>query len=480
MTGDEYLASLRDGRKVVFRGELIDVTTHPRFAAVHDIAKGYDEAAKRADDGAAGSARSFPQSTEDLRHEMAVMSHLESTVKVTRLALLGLHTAAGRMSAAHPEYQRRIESFIGHCDRNDLRVVPAITDAKGNRAVGPGKQHDPDSFVRVIDKNDEGITITGAKLHVTNAAFSHELLVMPTKQMKPGEEQWAVACAVPANSKGVVVLNAVPGADPADSAYFPHSSSPQFPYGFIVFDQVFVPWERVFLCGETVPTGAFAHSLGLWLRLDTAAVQSDESDMLVGLAQLLAEANGADKIPHIRDKIAELILDATVVRAGFEAALAAARITSDGFASPDELYTNMAKYFATVNMPKAYAIVQDIAGALIITAPMPEDLHNPLTAAYVEKYMTARPDINGTDRARLFHAARDIAADASAGNRQVTYMHGGGGLYAQRLVARRHYDMSRAKRLALAAAGLDGEPFGSPSPGPSADNDQPFPGTISG
>ena len=460
MTGEEYLASLRDGRKVVYRGELIDVTTHPKFAAVHDIAKGYDEA--RGSGGTAAPARSFPQSTADLRHEMAVMSRLEDTVKVTRLALLGLHTAAGRMAAAHPEYQGRIESFIEHCDRNDLRVVPAITDAKGNRAVGPGRQHDPDSFVRVVDKNDEGITITGAKLHVTNAAFSHELLVMPTKQMKPGEEQWAVACAVPVNSTGITVLNTVPGADSAEGAYFPHSSHAQFPYGFIVFDQVFVPWDRVFLCGETAPTGAFAHALGLWLRLDTAAVQSDESDMLVGLAQLLAEANGADKIPHIKDKIAELILDATVVRAGFEAALSAATMTSDGFASPDELYTNMAKYFATVNMSKAYAIVQDIAGASIITAPMPEDLRSPLTAAYIEKYMTANPAMNGTERTRLLHAARDIAADASAGNRQVTYMHGGGGLYAQRLVARRHYDMGRAKRLALAAAGLDGEPSDSP------------------
>jgi 4-hydroxybutyryl-CoA dehydratase/vinylacetyl-CoA-Delta-isomerase len=249
-------------------------------------------------------------------------------------------------------------------------------------------------------------------------------------------------------------MTAVPGAEYAEKEYFPYSSKPQHPYCFLVFDDVFVPWERVFLCGETGPTGGFAHSLGLWLRLDTAALQSDESDMLVGLAQLLAEVNGIEKMPHVRDKIAELILDATVVRAGFEAALSAAKMSADGYVAPDELYTNMAKYFATVNMPKAYAIVQDIAGGSILTAPMPEDMFESPTAEYLAKYMKASANHSGEYRMRLFHAARDLAADANAGRRQVTYMHGAGGLFAQKLVARRNYDMGRAKRLAIEATGL--------------------------
>jgi len=454
-TGQEYLDSLRDGRKVMFKGEAVDVTTHPRFTAVDHIAAGYDRALKMAKQGRPVKTRTFPRSVAELRQDIEDMQELEGAQRVTRLAMLGLHTAAGRMAKILPEYQHRIEAFVEYCDANDVRVVPAITDAKGHRALGPMKQQDPDAYLRIVDRNSQGIVITGAKLHVTNAALTHELLVMPTKQMKPGEEDWSVACAVPVNSEGVVILAAVPGAEAEDAAYYPYSSRAQHPYCFVVFDEVFVPWERVFLCGETEPTGAFAHSLGLWLRLDTAAVQSDESDMLVGLAQLLAEANGLDKIPHIKDKIAELILDATVVRAGFEAAVSAAKITEDGFCAPDELYTNMAKYFATMNMPKAYAFVQDIGGGSLLTAPLPEELESPLTGPYVEKYMMARPDISGAERTRLFHAARDIAADANSARRQVTYMHGGGGLYAQKLVARRHYNMERAKDLARGAAGLE-------------------------
>jgi 4-hydroxybutyryl-CoA dehydratase/vinylacetyl-CoA-Delta-isomerase len=457
MTGEEYLESLRDGRQVVYRGEVIDVTTHPKFSVVHTIAKGYDKAIELTNAGTPVKTRSFPRSIDELRADIEEMQHLEGTQRVTRLAMLGLHTAAGRMAKEYPEYQRRIEAFVQRCDEFDLRVVPAITDAKGNRALGPLKQHDPDAYLRIVGRSEEGITISGAKLHVTNAALTHELLVMPTKQMKPGEEEWSVACAVPANAMGVVIMTAVPGAFAEDPAYYPYSSRPQHPYGFIVFDEVFVPWERVFLTGETQPTGGFAHSLGLWLRLDTAAVQADESDMLVGLAQLLAEANGSEKIPHIRDKIAEMVLDATVVRAGFEAAVATAKITPDGFCAPDELYTNMAKYFATMNMPKAYAIVQDIGGGSLLTAPMPEDLENPTTSAYLDKYMKAGSDMSGADRTRLFYAARDLAADANAGRRQVTYMHGAGGLYAQKLVARRHFNMDRAKQLARDAAGLSGK-----------------------
>jgi len=457
LNGEEYLESLRDGRRIIFRGEEIDVTTHPKFGAVRSIAAGYDRAIESGV-GLAFGDDAFPQSADELRREIKELVALESTLKVTRLALLGLHTAAGRLTGADPVYRDRIRAFIEYVQSNDRRMVPAITDAKGDRSVGPAKQRDGDSYVRTVGRNADGIFITGAKLHVTNTAFSHELLVLPTKQMKPGEEEWAVACAVPVNAKGVVVLNTLPGADPAEADFYPHSSHDRHPYGFVIFDEVFVPWDRVFLCGEVEFTGSFAHSLGLWLRLETAATQSDESDMLVGLAQLLAEANGLERIAHVRDKIAELILDATVVRAGFEAALATAKLTADGFASPDELYTNMAKFFATTNMPKAYSIVHDIAGASIITAPMPEDLVNPATADYVDKYMRANWDMSGADRTRLFYAARDIAADASAGNRQVTYMHGGGGLYAQKLVARRHYDMNRAKRLALDAAGIEYPP----------------------
>jgi 4-hydroxybutyryl-CoA dehydratase/vinylacetyl-CoA-Delta-isomerase len=301
---------------------------------------------------------------------------------------------------------------------------------------------------------DDGVVIRGAKLHISGAAVAHELLVMPTKRMKAGEEQWAVACAVPVNAPGVTVLNTVP-LPPADELeYHPHSSNSGLPEGFVVFDDVFVPAERVFLAGEVEHSATFAHSIGLWQRLGGAAHMAEGADLLVGLARLLAEANGVEKIPHVRDKIADMVLYATLVRSGLEAAIENAQITPEGFATPNELYTNVAKYYGALHRDRMLTYIHDIAGGGILTAPMPGDLTNPETRAYVEKYMVTRPGIDGEYRTRLFHAARDLTVSSAAGHHQVAMIMSGGGLFAQKLVATLHYDLNRAKELALRAAGL--------------------------
>jgi 4-hydroxybutyryl-CoA dehydratase/vinylacetyl-CoA-Delta-isomerase len=175
----------------------------------------------------------------------------------------------------------------------------------------------------------------------------------------------------------------------------------------------------------------------------------------VGLARLLAEANGTEKIPHIREKIADMIVHATLLRAGFEAAIENANVTPDGFATPNELYTNAAKYYGALHMNEMMTLVQDIAGGSILTAPMPGDLVNPETRGYIEKYMRTKPEISGEYRTRLFHAARDMTVSSAAGHHHVATLMGGGGLFAQKLVATMHYDMNHAKELARKAAHLD-------------------------
>jgi 4-hydroxybutyryl-CoA dehydratase/vinylacetyl-CoA-Delta-isomerase len=332
--------------------------------------------------------------------------------------------------------------------------VPCITDAKGDRALAPGQQDDPDLYVRVVERRDDGIVIRGAKLHITGAAVAHELIVMPTKRMKPAESQWAVACAVPVSAPGVSIMNTIP-VPPADELdYHPYSAGRGLPEGFVVFDDVFVPSERVFLCGEAACSALFAHAMGLWQRIGGAAHMAEHADRLVGLARLLAEANGIEKIPHIRDKIADLILYATLIRAGLEAAITNAEILPEGVAAPSELYTNAAKYYGARHLSEMVTFIHDIAGGSILTAPMPGDLTSPQTRPYIDKYMRTGPDTDGEYRTRLLHAARDLTVSSAAGHFQVATLMGGGGLYAQKLVATVHYDLERAKELAREAAGL--------------------------
>jgi 4-hydroxybutyryl-CoA dehydratase/vinylacetyl-CoA-Delta-isomerase len=224
---------------------------------------------------------------------------------------------------------------------------------------------------------------------------------------------------------------------------------------FVIFDDVFVPHERVFLDGQIEFSAAFAHALGLWERTGGVAVMAREADVLVGLAQLIAEANGLHRVEHIKEKISELVIYATLIRAGLEAAITNAHTTEDGFVFPDELYMNAAKYHGAAQYGLMVRHLHDIAGGAVLTAPTIADLEHPDLGRFVAKYMTAHPGVSGEERIRLFHAIRDLTADAFGGWHLVTNVQSGGGLYAQRNVTRKHYDMERAKALARHAAGLE-------------------------
>jgi 4-hydroxybutyryl-CoA dehydratase / vinylacetyl-CoA-Delta-isomerase len=149
-----------------------------------------------------------------------------------------------------------------------------------------------------------------------------------------------------------------------------------------------------------------------------------------------------------------MLIHATLLRAGLEAALANAHCTPEGYFYPDELYTNVAKYQGAAQFHLMVRHLHDIAGGAVLTSPTLGDLENPETGKYVEKYMRTGADGTAEDRMRLFHAIRDLTADALGGWHLVTNLQSGGGLFAQRIVARKHYDMERAKDLGRAAAGL--------------------------
>ncbi len=456
MTGQQYRDSIRDDRRVYYDGELIEnVTAHSRFKGSVDlIAAGYDAAQEAGADRVA-QAYEPPRSAQDLKARLESLTQWDTSLITTLETLNALRTAAQRMD--DPEYSNRINAYIDYCRESDVRCVQTISDAKGHRALAPAKQDDPDVYTRVVEQRDDGVVLRGAKLHISAAAITHEMVVMPTKMMRPGEEQWSIACAVPVNSPGVIILNTTVAPRPEELAENPYSQTRAMPEGFVVFEDVFVPNERIFLNGEVEHSATFAHSLGLWQRAGGIAHMAHNYDMLVGLARLLAESNGTERIAHVKDKIAEMVIHATLVRSGFEAAMANAKVTPEGLATPDELYTNAAKFFGAREFPRMLSLIHDIAGASLVTAPLPGDLDNPETRPLVEKYMRTMEDVSGEYRTRLFHAARDITASDFGGWWQVAVSISGGGLYAQKLVTMRHYDMDSAKDQARKAAGLDEE-----------------------
>jgi 4-hydroxybutyryl-CoA dehydratase/vinylacetyl-CoA-Delta-isomerase len=341
-----------------------------------------------------------------------------------------------------------------YCRDNDLRAAEVITDAKGDRSRRPNDQDDPDLYLRIIERKKEGIVVRGAKLHITAASMVHELVVMPTKAMSPGEEDYSVSFSVPVNTKGVKIINRA-YAEPGRSAFdFPMSVHKNSPEGFVIFDDVFVPWERVFLAGETKLAGVYANSLGLWERVGGLIEFANRAKRMVGMAALLAEWNGIAGASHIQEKIGELVFNAEILRMSLDTARRNYKVSDTGMVFPDPVAINVGKYHAATTFNTMIRLLHDIAGGLIITMPTEADYRNPELQPYLEKYLHTRPGVKVQDRMRLYNLVRDSTADAYGGWEMVTTVQAGGGIAAQRIVVMRTFDMEGAKRAAKKAAGI--------------------------
>jgi 4-hydroxybutyryl-CoA dehydratase / vinylacetyl-CoA-Delta-isomerase len=454
-TGTEYLASIRDGRRVYLRGSRVeDVTTEPGLREpAAEIADGYDRYYK-ADGDAFHPMFEIPRSPDDLRDRVKMVFQADFTAfnSAACLALLG---ASDDLGAADPVYPQRIQAFVNRCRGDDLRMAEVISDAKGDRSLAPSRQADPDAYLRVIERRADGVVVNGAKLHITAAPLVHELVVMPTKRMKAGDEDYTIAFAIPVNTPGVSMVAVSHAPLGEDVRHFPVSGRYAIPQALVVFDHVFVPNELIFLNGEIGLSATIAHSLGLWERLSGLAQMAEHADMLTGLAHLISQANGVGKAPHITDMIAQMAIYATITRANLEASLTHAERTQSGMVKPNELYINAGKYYAAAEYLLMVRHLHDIAGASVVTSPSMADLDNPEIGPLVEKYLQGAEGADARYRMSLFHAIRDLTADALAGWHLGSNISAGGGLMAQRLVTRNQYDMDAAVALARLAAGVD-------------------------
>ena len=206
------------------------------------------------------------------------------------------------------EYNLRFLAYLEMVQREDLVCDGAMTDPKGDRSLPPHKQPDPDMFLRVVEKTAEGIVVRGAKAHQTGAVNSHEIIVMPTLTMREADSDYAVSFALPADAKGITYIM---GRQSCDTRKMESGKLDQGNIRFgghealVVFDDVFVPWDRVFMCGETEFSGVLVEKFASYHR-QSYACKVGVGDVLIGAAQTAAEFNGAERASHIRDKIIEM------------------------------------------------------------------------------------------------------------------------------------------------------------------------------
>ena len=466
MTPEAYVQSLNDGRVTYWDGERIDdITQHPRFAVPIAVASSdyrhadpeRSEIMTYVTETGERAHRVFqiPRDEDDLIKRVRMMDNMSIVGGVTGV-MMALMSVKDDIAQVNEQYAANIERLYHHVRDNDLRAAEVITDPKGDRSRRAHEQDDPDLYVRIVRRTNEGIVVRGAKLHISAASLVHELVVMPTKGMRQDETDYAVSFSVPVNTPGVKIINR--GFAPAHLNEFdyPASAHHSMPEGFVVFDDVLVPWDRVFLAGETQLASRLAQSLGLWERTGGLVAAVNESRMFVGLAALISEMQGKDRDAHIQSTLAELICYAQMLHMSLDYACANFETATGGMVYPNTLAVNAAKYYYAANYHTMVKYVQDLSGGLVVTLPTEADLRNPETGHYIRKYLTTKSSVDVETRMRVYNLIRDITADALGGWRLVVALQAGGGLAAQRTMMNRIYDVAGAKAMALRAAGVAG------------------------
>lgn len=477
-TAQQYLDSLRDGRAVYYRGERVpDVTAHPelgigvRHAAI-EYASAQDPAHRELltyEDARGGrSSRYFklPTGPEDLLRRREMIEHgtraghgVVLLIKEIGTDFLFAHTVVAHQMQEHLKapYLERLRAWHRRVEEEDLALAVAQTDVKGDRALAPSEQEHPDYYVRVVERGKDGIVVRGAKAHTTNSIAANEIVAIPTRTLGEADRDYAVAFAVPANAPGLKLIASPFGGAGASRFHHPVSSQHRMVETLTVFDDVFVPWERVFLCGETPYAGALALGFVQFHRFTAISYKLPLLDLMIGAAMLAAEANGIERAAHVREKLARLIAYRETVRALTVAAAHECRLMAPGVAVPNPVVTNIAKQTFAEQYHAMVQKVQDIAGGLLVTGPSEEDLAAPETKAYVEKYLGGKKGFGAVNRLKVLNLIRDLMASDFGGYHEVLAIHAEGSLEAQKLTILREFDAAACRAFAAMCAGL-GEP----------------------
>lgn len=350
-------------------------------------------------------------------------------------------------------YHERFLKYLEYYQENDLIGNCAQTDVKGDRAKRPFEQVDPDLYLRVVEKREDGIVVRGAKAHNTIAPYADEIIVVPTRFMTEKDADWAVAFSVPADTEGVHLICRATNQRPRKEF-----KAPMADYGsadsFTVFDNVFVPWERVFLCGETKFAGQLAIQFANYHRHSYTGCKPAVTDVIMGAAALAAEYNGVAQAPHVRDKLADLVAVAELVYGTGIASAVKAHKAASGTYVPNFVYTNVARYHAGINVYHEHDILADIAGGLPATLPPEGDFLNPVTKDFLNKYIMRNPAVSAENQHRCFRLCSDMLCSAHAGVLQVAGIHGGGSPIMEKIAIMGMYDINAKKDIAKRLAGI--------------------------
>jgi 4-hydroxybutyryl-CoA dehydratase/vinylacetyl-CoA-Delta-isomerase len=476
-TAPEFIESISKQKKELFvLGEKVDnPAQHPILCpSLRALAKTYELAhddrykdvflRQGADGNLVNCFTSLHHSKQDLLDKVKVLRILGQATGtcfqrcVGWDALNALESTTFEMDLAlGTRYHDRFMRYLRFVQQNDLVCNGAMTDVKGNRGLSPSRQADPDMYLHVVDRLPEGIVVRGAKAHQTGAIFSHEIIALPTLSMRAEDAAYAVAFAIPSDTAGVIHIL---GRQSCDTRKLEGSSIDVGNAMFgghealVIFDDVFVPTERIFLDGEWQFTRLLVERFAGYHRQSYGGCKVGVGDVLIGAAASAAEYAGVEKASHVWRKLSEMVhLNETLYSCGLSCSIAGQRLAS-GTYLVDLLLANVCKQNVTRFPYEIARLAEDLAGGLLVTLPSEKDLNHPRIGPLIEKYLRGVPNIPTADRMRILRLIENITLGASAVSYRTESMHGAGSPEAQVIMIERLSDLEAKKALARNLAGI--------------------------
>jgi 4-hydroxybutyryl-CoA dehydratase/vinylacetyl-CoA-Delta-isomerase len=372
-------------------------------------------------------------------------------------ALNALSIITYNIDQAHnTEYYQRFLKYLQYIQDEDLVCCGAMTDAKGDRSLRPMEQADPDQYLHVVKETKDGIIVRGNKLHQTGAINSHEIICMPTRAMREDDKDYAVSFALPSDTKGIIYVYGRQSCDTRkleggniDIGNVLYSGQECM----VIFDDVFVPWDRVFMYKEYEFTGDFVEKFAAYHR-QSYACKSGIGDTLIGAAQLLTEYQGIARASHIKDRITEMIqLNETMMCCSLTCAHEG-KPEPSGTYFVNNLWANVSKLNVTRFPYEIARMAQEIAGGSLVTMPSEQDFKSPKIGKYVEKYLKGVDGVKVENRMRVLRLIENITLGTGSVCYLTESMHGAGSPQAQKIMITRESNLDRMKKSAKRLSGI--------------------------
>lgn len=475
VTGSDYVESLRGrGLTIYLMGErVVEPVDHPVIRpSINALAATYDLAAEEPDLASVESGLTgdpinrflhITRNTADVVAQNMMQRRLGQLTGTCFQRCVGMDAINSVFSITHDvdaahgtDYHTRFLAWLVEMQRLNLVIGGAMTDVKGDRSKAPSQQDDPDMYVHIVERRPDGIVLRGAKAHQTGAINSHWLLVMPTIRLSEADREFAVVCAVPVESDGLAYVygrqscdtRSVEGGMDAGNAEYSGQEA------MVILDDVFVPFEHVFMDGEVDYAAELVERFTGYHRRSYVC-KSGVGDVLIGAAALIADYNGVPEASHIRDKLAEMVhLNETIYGTGI-AASHESHQTDAGNWEPDVMLANVCKQNVTRFPYELGRLAQDLAGGAVVTLPSQQDLEHEEIGPLLSKYLRGRDGVTADQRMRVLRLIENMTMGRNAVGYLTESLHGAGSPQAQRIVIRRRSDLDAKKRLAAHLAGID-------------------------